>query len=60
MRIGLIGGIGPAATIVYYRTLARRYAAVGRALPLTAQSLPSTENGLSLTGLSESRPTQLA
>lgn len=35
MRIGLIGGIGPAATIVYYRELVRRFAAAGRALPLT-------------------------
>jgi aspartate racemase len=35
MHIGLIGGIGPAATEFYYRNLVRAHAAVGRALELT-------------------------
>jgi aspartate racemase len=35
MHIGLIGGIGPAATEVYYRALVRAYAAAGRRLDLT-------------------------
>ena len=35
MHIGLIGGIGPAATAVYYRALTRRYAEAGRPLSLT-------------------------
>ena len=35
MHIGLIGGIGPAATEFYYRNLVRAYAAAGRALELT-------------------------
>jgi aspartate racemase len=35
MHIGLIGGIGPAATEFYYRNLVRAYVAEGRALELT-------------------------
>ena len=35
MHLGLIGGIGPAATIHYYRGLSRRHAAAGTALDLT-------------------------
>lgn len=35
MHIGLIGGIGPAATEFYYRHLVRAHAAAGRALELT-------------------------
>jgi len=35
MHIGLIGGIGPAATEFYYRNLARAHAAAGSALELT-------------------------
>jgi aspartate racemase len=35
MHIGLIGGIGPAATEFYYRHLARAHAAAGRPLDLT-------------------------
>ena len=35
MHIGLIGGIGPAATEVYYRALVRTHAAAGRRLSLT-------------------------
>ena len=35
MHIGLIGGIGPAATDYYYRGLLRRYAASGDVLQLT-------------------------
>lgn len=34
-HIGLIGGIGPAATVVYYRALVRLHAAAGRPLALT-------------------------
>jgi aspartate racemase len=32
MHIGLIGGIGPAATEFYYRRLVRAFAAAGRKL----------------------------
>src|SRR5262249_25217246 len=35
MHIGLIGGIGPAATEFYYRNLVRAHAAAGSALELT-------------------------
>jgi aspartate racemase len=35
MHIGLIGGIGPAATEFYYRNLVRGHVAAGRALELT-------------------------
>ena len=35
MHIGLIGGIGPAATEFYYRGLIDRYANSNRALDLT-------------------------
>lgn len=35
MHIGLIGGIGPAATEFYYRNLVRAHVAAGRALELT-------------------------
>lgn len=35
MHIGLIGGIGPAATDFYYRRLVRLFAAAGRPLELT-------------------------
>ena len=35
MRIGLIGGIGPAATEFYYRNLVRVFAAAGHRLELT-------------------------
>lgn len=35
MHIGLIGGTGPAATVVYYRALVRRYADANRRLDLT-------------------------
>lgn len=35
MHIGLIGGIGPAATEFYYRNLVRAHATAGRALELT-------------------------
>ena len=35
MHIGLIGGIGPAATMHYYRHLVRRHEAAGRRLELT-------------------------
>lgn len=35
MHIGLIGGVGPAATEVYYRALVRAYAAANRRLELT-------------------------
>jgi len=35
MHIGLIGGIGPAATEYYYRNLVRAHASAGRALELT-------------------------
>lgn len=34
-HIGLIGGIGPAATVVYYRALVRLFAVAGKSLALT-------------------------
>lgn len=47
MHLGLIGGIGPAATEFYYRGLVRAYAALGETLDLTianASSQPLLEN----------------
>jgi aspartate racemase len=35
MHLGLIGGIGPAATEFYYRHLVHAHAAAGRPLELT-------------------------
>lgn len=35
MHIGLVGGIGPTATVVYYRSLVGSFAAAGRKLALT-------------------------
>src|SRR5215475_549687 len=35
MHIGLIGGIGPAATEFYYRNLVRGHVSAGRAMELT-------------------------
>ena len=35
MHIGLVGGIGPAATVAYYRALVASFAAARRKLPLT-------------------------
>jgi CelD/BcsL family acetyltransferase involved in cellulose biosynthesis len=35
MHVGLIGGIGPAATEFYYRGMTRAFAAAGRKLELT-------------------------
>jgi aspartate racemase len=35
MHIGLIGGIGPAATVYYYEQIVRAFAALGQALHLT-------------------------
>ena len=35
MRIGLIGGIGPAATELYYRGLVARHAAAAKPMELT-------------------------
>ena len=35
MHIGLIGGIGPAATVVYYQRLSRRMQAMGKPLDMT-------------------------
>jgi aspartate racemase len=35
MHIGLIGGIGPAATEFYYRHLVRAHASAGRWMELT-------------------------
>ena len=43
MHIGLIGGIGPAATQTYYRALVRIYAAVGRKLALTIVNADARE-----------------
>ncbi|MBM4442052.1 MAG: hypothetical protein FJ027_16675 [Candidatus Rokubacteria bacterium] len=39
MHLGLIGGIGPAATLFYYRHLARAHAVAGRPLDLTSMGL---------------------
>lgn len=35
MHLGLIGGIGPAATVVYYQRLVQRFRAMGQPLELT-------------------------
>jgi len=35
MHIGLIGGIGPAATVIYYERIVRAFAAAGQTLNLT-------------------------
>ncbi len=43
MHIGLIGGIGPAATEVYYRALVRAHAKAGRRLALTIANADSRE-----------------
>ena len=43
MHIGLIGGIGPAATEVYYRALVRAHAAAGRRLALTIVNADAAE-----------------
>ena len=43
MHIGLIGGIGPAATEVYYRALVRAHAAAGRRLALTIANADAAE-----------------
>jgi aspartate racemase len=43
MHIGLIGGIGPAATEFYYRNLARAHVAAGRTLELTIVHADSRE-----------------
>ena len=43
MHIGLIGGIGPAATEFYYRALVRSHAAAGRRLELTIANADVTE-----------------
>ena len=47
MHVGLIGGIGPAATEFYYRGLVRAFAAAGRRLELTivnAEAREMTQN----------------
>lgn len=43
MHIGLIGGIGPAATEVYYRALVRLYANANRRLDLTIANADARE-----------------
>jgi aspartate racemase len=43
MHIGLIGGIGPAATEFYYRALVRLYAAANRRLELTIANADAKE-----------------
>jgi len=43
MHIGLIGGIGPAATDYYYRALIERHAESGRALELTIAHADAAE-----------------
>lgn len=43
MQIGLIGGIGPAATEFYYRALVRLYAAANRRLELTIANADAKE-----------------
>lgn len=48
MHIGLIGGIGPAATDFYYRGLIDRYRAVGRAMELTMAHADVGEMGRNL------------
>lgn len=48
MHIGLIGGIGPAATDFYYRGLVDRYRAAGKALDLTMAHADVGEMGRNL------------
>ena len=48
MHIGLIGGIGPAATDFYYRGLVDRYRAAGKALSLTMTHADVGEMGRNL------------
>jgi aspartate racemase len=48
MHIGLIGGIGPAATDFYYRGLVDRYRAAGKALELTMAHADVGEMGRNL------------
>ncbi|WP_375429612.1 aspartate/glutamate racemase family protein [uncultured Sphingomonas sp.] len=43
MHLGLIGGIGPAATEVYYRALVRAYAAANQRLALTIVNTDARE-----------------
>lgn len=43
MHIGLIGGIGPAATLVYYSALSRRCAEAGKRLHLTIANADTRE-----------------
>ena len=43
MHLGLIGGIGPAATEFYYRLLARAHAAAGRRMELTIVNADARE-----------------
>jgi aspartate racemase len=43
MHIGLIGGIGPAATLVYYDALSRQCAAAGKRLHLTIANADTRE-----------------
>jgi aspartate racemase len=43
MHIGLIGGIGPAATEFYYRALVKLYAKAGRGLELTIANADAKE-----------------
>jgi aspartate racemase len=43
MHLGLIGGIGPAATEVYYRALVRAYAAANQRLALTIVNADARE-----------------
>ena len=48
MHIGLIGGIGPAATEFYYRGLIERHAAAGTKLELTIAHADVREMGKNL------------
>ena len=43
MHIGLIGGIGPAATEIYYRALVKTYASANRKLELTIANADARE-----------------
>jgi aspartate racemase len=43
MHVGLIGGIGPAATLVYYDALSRQCAAAGKRLHLTIANADTRE-----------------
>ena len=43
MHIGLIGGIGPAATVVYYEALASKMRALGKPLDLTIVQAEASE-----------------